>query len=289
MPFITQGKANLKYILIVVVLAAIAGGGILVWQPWRAPKSEEILYCPSIGRVEKEIISGVYLRRCEESKGMYGDKYFLVINGEIGKLYDWIDDPIVSPDGKQIAYRALTRKQHFIVVGNREMKGYNDVTNPIWSSDSKEIAYAANQGMKWFLVRGEQESQKTYNFIWNIKFSPDNKIVAYAAEDGDRRRRLVVIDVKEGKGYGWIPGGPVFSPDGNKIAYVAASIEEYSYESPHFEFVVINDIDGRTLKESSKIYESITNLEFTPDGKKMTYSVIEDLKMGWVEVIEEIE
>ena len=29
MPFITQGKANLKYILIVVVLAAIVGGGIL--------------------------------------------------------------------------------------------------------------------------------------------------------------------------------------------------------------------------------------------------------------------
>jgi hypothetical protein len=29
MPFITQGKTNLKYILIVVILAAIAGGGIL--------------------------------------------------------------------------------------------------------------------------------------------------------------------------------------------------------------------------------------------------------------------
>lgn len=29
MPFITQGKTNIKYILIVVILAAIAGGGIL--------------------------------------------------------------------------------------------------------------------------------------------------------------------------------------------------------------------------------------------------------------------
>jgi hypothetical protein len=34
MPFITQGKTNLKYILIVVILAAIVGGGILGYQYW---------------------------------------------------------------------------------------------------------------------------------------------------------------------------------------------------------------------------------------------------------------
>ena len=32
MPFIAQGKTDLKYILILVILAAILGGGILVWQ-----------------------------------------------------------------------------------------------------------------------------------------------------------------------------------------------------------------------------------------------------------------
>lgn len=39
MPLITQGKANLKYILIVVVLAVIVGGGILAWQYWQTQKS----------------------------------------------------------------------------------------------------------------------------------------------------------------------------------------------------------------------------------------------------------
>ena len=38
MPFITQGKTNLKYILIVVILATIAGGGILGYQYWWAKK-----------------------------------------------------------------------------------------------------------------------------------------------------------------------------------------------------------------------------------------------------------
>jgi len=40
MPFITQGKTNIKYILIVVVSAAIAGGGIFAYQYWWVPKHE---------------------------------------------------------------------------------------------------------------------------------------------------------------------------------------------------------------------------------------------------------
>ena len=40
MPFLTKGKTNWKYILIVFVLAVIVGGGILGWQWWMA--KEEI-------------------------------------------------------------------------------------------------------------------------------------------------------------------------------------------------------------------------------------------------------
>ncbi len=40
MPFITQGKNNIKYILIVVILAAIVGGGILAYQYRWMPKKE---------------------------------------------------------------------------------------------------------------------------------------------------------------------------------------------------------------------------------------------------------
>ncbi len=40
MYFIKQGKTNWKYILIVVILAAVVGGGILAWQFWWVPKEE---------------------------------------------------------------------------------------------------------------------------------------------------------------------------------------------------------------------------------------------------------
>ncbi|HDZ54291.1 MAG TPA: hypothetical protein ENI19_00140 [Candidatus Nealsonbacteria bacterium] len=40
MPFITQGKTNLTYILIVIILAIIVGGGILGYQYLWMPKQE---------------------------------------------------------------------------------------------------------------------------------------------------------------------------------------------------------------------------------------------------------
>ena len=46
MPFVTQGKANLKYILIVVILAAIVGGGILGYQYWLSPEEPSTTTLP---------------------------------------------------------------------------------------------------------------------------------------------------------------------------------------------------------------------------------------------------
>jgi hypothetical protein len=46
MSFITQGKANLKYTLIIVILAAIAGGGILGYQYWWMSKKEGVTFSP---------------------------------------------------------------------------------------------------------------------------------------------------------------------------------------------------------------------------------------------------
>jgi len=43
MSFITNDKANLKYILIVAVLAAIVGGGILAWCYWWMPEQGNIM------------------------------------------------------------------------------------------------------------------------------------------------------------------------------------------------------------------------------------------------------
>lgn len=52
MPFITQGKTNLKYILIVVILAVIVGGGILARQYLLIPKEESKIPEVELPKVE---------------------------------------------------------------------------------------------------------------------------------------------------------------------------------------------------------------------------------------------
>jgi len=66
MPFITQGKTSLKYILIVVVLAVVVGGGILGWQYWLMPKGE--IEMPEV-KVPREIMQiNIYFHNQELQK-----------------------------------------------------------------------------------------------------------------------------------------------------------------------------------------------------------------------------
>jgi hypothetical protein len=65
MPFITQGKTDIKYILIVVILAVIAGGGILGYQYWWMPRKEiESSSCPAPPICEGELLYGDSFSGC---------------------------------------------------------------------------------------------------------------------------------------------------------------------------------------------------------------------------------
>jgi len=73
MPFLTQGKTNWKYILIVVILAVIVGGGILGYCRWLA--REKIPSTP-VANVYKK--STCYCNSASDSK--MGSTLFLYIN-----------------------------------------------------------------------------------------------------------------------------------------------------------------------------------------------------------------
>lgn len=59
MPFITQGKTNLKYILIVVVLAVVIGGGIFVYQ-YLWDEERGIFIIPGVGIASAEEFASIY-------------------------------------------------------------------------------------------------------------------------------------------------------------------------------------------------------------------------------------
>ena len=79
--------------------------------------------------------------------------------------------------------------------------------------------------------------------------------MAYWAKVGNKW--LVVVDGKEGGQYDSI-GGPIFSPDGKRVAYWA--------QVGNKQFVVV---DGKEERQYDGIGQS--TLIFSPDGKRVAY------------------
>jgi len=164
----------------------------------------------------------------------------------------WIGESFkVSPDSKQVAYRAKIGEKQIVVVDGKEGEQYDGIGKDslIFSPDSKRVACAAGIGEKWFIVVDGKEGEQ-YDGIGkdSLIFSPDSKRVACAAKIGKwliSNKWFVVVDGKEGKQYDGIGTDPIFSPDSKWVAYVAQIGEK--------QFVVV---DGKERKQ----YDSIVTI-----------------------------
>ncbi len=126
------------------------------------------------------------------------------INGKIGKTYDQIDNLLVSPDGKRVAFVATKNKKVFVVVDGVEGKEYEFIKNLKFSPDSRHIAYCVGEGIYFY-----RDSQ-------------------YSGAD-KAKTMFIVTDNIEGKKYEGTYAGanttesynPSFSRDGKEITYTA--------------------------------------------------------------------
>lgn len=301
MPFLTQGKTNWKYILIVLILAIIVGGGILTWQRWMAeekevkvpeekPTTEELslnLITTKLATIpgDHEVVEGpifspngrkvAYVAKTE-------NKYFVVVNGKEGKAYDEIAGvPLFSPNSQKMAYIAkkdcmestieLEGKEYpiktgckeLVVINDEEGKVYNKVHPPIFSPDSQKIVYEAIKERNFFIVVNGEEKDEGYPI-----FSPDSHKIAYITREGEQR--FIVVNGKEGKKYDAI-SHLIFSPDSQKIAYIAEKEDGY--------FTVVNGEEGKTY------YLIFGPPVFSPDSQKIAYKVRKRDEIKWFIVV----
>ncbi|HDZ54630.1 MAG TPA: hypothetical protein ENI19_03250 [Candidatus Nealsonbacteria bacterium] len=100
MPFIAQGKINLKYVLTIVILAVIIGGGILAYQSWLVPREEvetpEVKPPEGVGPEETEVSSTK-----EETP-----------NGLISTMFGEVIERFGSEDCKQKGKEGLTNQDY---------------------------------------------------------------------------------------------------------------------------------------------------------------------------------
>jgi WD40 repeat protein len=169
--------------------------------------------------------------------------------------------PIFSSDGKQIAYHIWdnnSKKEVIFFKGEKvgefdRIIGANQNKYPIFSLDGRRLGLIAGNGKKNFVVVDGKEG-KYYDYVGGLMFSQDSQHYMYFATDN--KRGIIVkndIEIAESNDL----ESAVFSPDLSRIACI--------YKEGDKKYVVV---DGKQGKQ----YDNITELKFSPNGKRFAYA-----------------
>ncbi|WAC14094.1 amidohydrolase family protein [Dyadobacter pollutisoli] len=215
-------------------------------------------------------------------------------NAKTDQAVKGIRGPVVSPDGKNIAFTALG--DMYILKKGSEIPTpiSNDdfiEIDPSWSADSKQLAYLSDRKGNMDLYTRDMVSGKETLLldapepITMPSWSADGKQIAYYQKDASvfGRYALKTIDIASGKSntlYEPIFDGsqPSWSPDGKYV--VVSSLVPYStrYREGVSKFLIISTADKsyryitpaneRTLSTRGK-----NGPYWSPDGSKFAFSM----------------
>lgn len=86
-------------------------------------------------------------------QGVEGGKWGIVIEGKIGIEFDSAGEPVFSPKGAPLAYRARAGDKWMVVVGGEVGEPCDAVSDPTFSADGSEVRYGARLGNElWWKV-----------------------------------------------------------------------------------------------------------------------------------------
>jgi len=72
------------------------------------------------------------------------NKWAVIFNGQKGKYYDYVSNPVFSVDGNQLAYNAETNGQALVIINNiQEINAYQKADNIVFSPNNQQIAFVA--------------------------------------------------------------------------------------------------------------------------------------------------
>lgn len=167
---------------------------------------------------------------------------------------------------------------------------------PSWSPDGKWIAV----GMSGSIWKVDPATGVAYELTYNQKYhslpdwSPDGKWIIYTADDGGKTIQLEILNVETGESKpltndSFVYTDPVFSPNGNRVAYV-------STRPNGFFNVYIRDIrDGQWTGEeiavskdnnykNDRLYFGVVDAHITPawmpDGKELVLVSNRNVPLG---------
>ena len=174
-----------------------------------------------------------------------GERMLAVVDGVPGPDFKTIPDPGVrfSDDGSRHAYVATRDKKTFVVVDgeiDRQIRKLDDYGIRFTPGGNKLVYMHRSKAGRSVVVEGHESGP--WNEVWGPVSSADGLRTAYAGRDG-KKGWTVVLDGKTWGPYPYLAEpGPVFSPDGQRTAWVVGRNRRSFYitdgkKGPEFDLV----------------------------------------------------
>lgn len=129
---------------------------------------------------------------------------------------------VFNPLNNQLSYQAKKGEKYVMVIGGKESPAYDEIGNalPVISPDGKHIAYAVKKAdYRWAVVNDGVESPVYDNVTWNsLRYSDDGRLSFQARTLDSRGNFIAVINGHDMRNY-TCSSDITFSHNGQHYAY----------------------------------------------------------------------
>lgn len=204
-------------------------------------------------------------------------RWSAVVDGVVGPEYEQVDRLAFSRDGRHFAYQAKKEGRWVLIADGQEVLEGEEFAQeaPAFSPDGRRLAQALRKDGSWKVVAialdpvGKDVLTGAIggDFAQGaglVTFSADGRHIAWIGWQG--RKRMAVLDGVRGPEFDAI-ANLVFSPDGRRLAYEAARLNQPDPAKPDAWFVVVDH-------EPRPEYEGLLrgSVIFSADSRHFAYS-----------------